>query len=401
MRDVLGVFIFIFISYIVERKRIMGNATKFFVSQREQSKVKTTILTKYFGAWAQIMIPRSRTGRVAYIDLFSGPGKFETGENSTPLIILEKCINDEKLRKSVVTIFNDANPKFAEDLQKNIQALPNIDTLTYQPQVLNSVVGDEIAKIFSSKSLIPTLAFIDPWGYKGLTTNLINALIKDFGSDCIFFFNYNRINMGLNNTLVKEHMDALFGQERADEMRIKVKSLSPEEKELYIVNELAEALSSNRTNYVLPFRFLDEQKNKTSHYLIFVSKHVLGYSIMKEIMANESTLKDDGVASFSYIPVKHIEKHQNIQLSLLSQYERPLDSLGQELLSIFAGKTLTVEEIYQQHHVGTPFTKSNYKEALRRLEEENKISVEPPAIKRKVIKGVRTLGDKVKITFPK
>ncbi|QIZ66659.1 three-Cys-motif partner protein TcmP [Geobacillus subterraneus] len=378
----------------------MTNSTKFFVNQREQSKVKTAILTKYFGAWAQILIPRSKTGRVAYIDLFSGPGKFETGENSTPLIILEKCIKDDKLRKSVVTVFNDADPKFVEELQKNIQSIPNIDTLTYKPQILNSVVSDEIAKIFSEKNLIPTLAFIDPWGYKGLTTNLINALIKDFGSDCIFFFNYNRISMGLNNPLVKEHMDALFGLERADEMRIKVKNLTPEEKELYIVNELAETLSDNRANYVLPFRFLDENKNKTSHYLIFVSKHVLGYSIMKDIMASESTLKDDGVASFSYIPVKHIEKYQNVQLSLLSQYERPLDSLGQDLLCSFAGETLTVKDIYQKHHVGTPFTKQNYKEALRRIEEENKILADPPAEKRRIIKGVRTLADTVKITFP-
>ncbi|WP_096225814.1 three-Cys-motif partner protein TcmP [Geobacillus sp. FJAT-46040] len=379
----------------------MTNSTEFFVSPREQSKVKTAILTKYFGAWSKIMIPRSKSGRVAYIDLFSGPGKFETGEHSTPLIILEKCISNDDLRKSVVTIFNDADPKLTKDLEQNIQDLPNIDTLAYKPQVWNLVVGDEIAKLFSKNSLIPTLAFIDPWGYKGLTTNLVSALIKDFGSDCVFFFNYNRINMGLTNALVKDHMDALFGVERAEKMRTKVKSLSPEERELYIVNELAETLSDNGSNYVLPFRFLDEQKHKTSHYLIFVSKHVLGYSIMKDIMANESTLKNDGVASFSYIPVKHIERHRNVQLSLLSQYERPLDSLGRDLLSVFAGQTLTVEEIYQKHHVGTPFVKSNYKEALRRLEEENKISADPPAEKRRPRKGVRTLADNVKITFPK
>ncbi|MED3783013.1 hypothetical protein P4533_01185, partial [Geobacillus stearothermophilus] len=69
----------------------MTNSTEFFVSPREQSKVKTAILTKYFGAWSKIMIPRSKSGRVAYIDLFSGPGKFETGEHSTPLIILYTC----------------------------------------------------------------------------------------------------------------------------------------------------------------------------------------------------------------------------------------------------------------------------------------------------------------------
>ncbi|MCA1036596.1 three-Cys-motif partner protein TcmP [Bacillus infantis] len=371
----------------------------FFAEQREQSRIKTAILTKYFDVWTRIIRPRSRSGKVAYIDLFSGPGKFQDGSKSTPLLILEKCIEDEKLRNSVVTIFNDADSDSCRQLEKNIMELPHSGTLKFKPQVLNSEVGDEIAGIFSEKALIPTLAFIDPWGYKGLTTNLINALIKDFGSDCIFFFNYNRISMGINNPLVVQHMNALFGEDRANMMRVKLKELSSEEKEAYIVNELAEALSDEHTNHVLPFRFLDEKKNKTSHYLIFVSKHPLGYMIMKDIMANESTMKDDEVASFSYIPVKHIEKHHNVQLSLLAQYERPLDSLGRELVSKLKGKTLTVKQIIERHHVGTPFTVSNFKEALRRLEEDGLISTNPPANKRQTRNGVKTMGEKVEITF--
>ncbi|MGE7687085.1 three-Cys-motif partner protein TcmP [Peribacillus simplex] len=372
----------------------------FFVEQREQSRIKTAILTKYFDVWTKIILPRSN-GKIAYVDLFSGPGKFSDGSVSTPLLILEKCINDDKLRNSVVTVFNDAHPDISQQLKDNIMDLPHLGTLKFKPQVLNTEVGDEIAGIFSAKKLIPILAFIDPWGYKGLTTKLINALIKDFGSDCIFFFNYNRISMGINNPLVVQHMNALFGEERANEMRVKLKDLSSEEKEAYIVNELAEALSDEHSNLVLPFRFLDEKKNKTSHYLIFVSKHTLGYTIMKDIMVNESTMKDDGVASFSYIPVKHIEKYQNVQLSLLAQYERPLDSLGKELISIFKGQTLTVKQIFDHHQVGTPFTSANFKEALRRLEDEGYIIADPPAIKRPKRNGLKTMGDKVKITFLK
>ena len=60
--------------------------------------------------------------------------------------------------------------------------------------------------------------FVDPWGYKGLSLRLINSVLKDWACECIFFFNYNRINMGLGNDAVKEHMDALFGEERAAEL---------------------------------------------------------------------------------------------------------------------------------------------------------------------------------------
>jgi three-Cys-motif partner protein len=371
--------------------------TTFFEVRKEQSKVKTEIVTKYFDAWSSIM--STRAGSMNYIDLFSGPGRYEDGSESTPLLIIKKIIGSEKLRNSVATLFNDANKDYTEQLQKEIDALENVEELAYKPNVINMEIGEEIVELFKKKRLAPTLAFIDPFGYKGLTSELIGSLIKDWGSDCIFFFNYNRINMGIRNPIVEDHMNAIFGEDRAEALRERVGNLSPEERELTIVNELAASLSNNRANYVLPFRFIDENKNKTSHYLVFVSKHVLGFTIMKEIMWKSSTSHEDNVASFSYIPVKHLPKRTYEQLDLLLEYTRPLDELGIELKKIFKGRTLTVQDIFDMHHVGKPFVKANYKEALRRLEEDGEIIVDPPAHKRKIQKGVRTFGDKVKVTF--
>ena len=69
-------------------------------------------------------------------------------------------------------------------------------------------VGKEIVKMFEQMRLVPTLFFVDPWGYKGLSLSLINSVLKNWGCDCIIFFNYNRINMGLHNEAVEEHMNA-------------------------------------------------------------------------------------------------------------------------------------------------------------------------------------------------
>ena len=54
--------------------------------------------------------------------------------------------------------------------------------------------------------------------------------------------------------------------------------------------------------FVLPFRFRNDRGNRTSHHLIFVSKHVKGYTIMKDIMAKESSKREQGVPSFEYSP---------------------------------------------------------------------------------------------------
>src|ERR1051326_180430 len=106
---------------------------------------------------------------------------------------------------------------------------------------MNGEVGSDMVGVFSEINLIPTLFFVDPWGYKGLSLQLVNSVLKDWGCDCIFFFNYNRINMGLSNPVVQEHMAGLFGEKRADVMRAKLEGMCPQDRENYIVEELCEA----------------------------------------------------------------------------------------------------------------------------------------------------------------
>jgi len=51
---------------------------------------------------------------------------------------------------------------------------------------------------------------VDPRGYKGLSLGPINSVLQNWGRDCVFFFNYNRVNMGLSNETVREHMSSSF-----------------------------------------------------------------------------------------------------------------------------------------------------------------------------------------------
>lgn len=366
---------------------------RFYEESKEQSEVKTAIVSKYFWAWAKVVIPRTRSNRIAYIDLFAGPGRYRDGTKSTPLILLEKAIQDPQMRDMLVTMFNDVEEDFSRSLEEAIRSLPGIETLRYPPKIHNFEVGDEIARVFQERHLIPTLLFVDPWGYKGLTLNLIGSVLKDWGCDCIFFFNYNRINMGLANPRVREHMNALFGRERADTLRIELELLKPYERELTIIEELVKALQDVGGEYVLPFRFIDDRGTRTSHHLIFVSKNVLGYSIMKEVMATECSRVEQGVPTFEYNPADR-------RFLLLFELSRPLDDLAEMLLSEFAGQTLRMKEIYERHHVGKRYIKKNYKSVLRQLEAEGRIVTDPPAESRRPRKGQVTFADRVQVTFP-
>ena len=369
----------------------------FFDESREQSQVKTRIVEKYFWSWATIMTRRAKKPKIGYVDLFAGPGKYADGTESTPILVLKKACEDDNIRNKLVSVFNDINSKHVQSLRDAINSSPEISMLKWTPRVINTEVNEELAKVFESMKTIPTLFFVDPFGYKGLSLQLISSFLRNWGCDCIFYFNYNRINMGINNKAVEEHIDALFGKERADELRSLPLSMESSDRELFIIEAISQSLKEKAGQFVLPFRFKDERGTRSSHHLIFVSKHRKGYKIMKEIMAKEGTNLDKGVPSFEYNPATH---HQ----SLLFEYSRPLDDLADILMKYFAGKTVTMKQILDQHYdrfsVGTRYIEKSYRECLIKLETEGKIKADPPADKRPKRKGKVTFGPKVKVTFP-
>ncbi len=322
---------------------------RFFLESREQSQIKARIVTKYFWAWAKVIIPttKSRGNRIAYIDLFAGPGRYEDGTISTPLMVLQHAIEDPDLRNMLVTTFNDQDKENVGKLRAAVDALPGIDTLKYKPQISNETVSEQIAAMLAAVQLVPTFFFVDPWGYKGLSLGLINSVLQNWGCDCVFFFNYNRINMGLTNPAVRAHMDVLFGTERADKLRRCLPTLVPEEREYIIVEKLSQSLKSLGAGYVLPFSFKDDNGSRTTHHLIFVTKHFKGYKIMKEIMAKESSEHIQGVPSFEYSRVSE-------RYPMLFELSAPLDDLAEMLLSDFAGETTTMLDIYVRHSAGKP-----------------------------------------------
>jgi hypothetical protein len=164
--------------------------------------------------------------------------------------------------------------------------------------------------------------------------------------------------------------------------------VQPWEREAFIVEEMAQALKDMGGQYVLPFRFRNEKGTRTTHHLFFVTKHFRGYGIMKDIMANCSSLRDQGVATFEYNPA---DQRQPSLWNLL----RPLDELEGMLLKEYDGKTMGITDIYESHSVGKPYVLKNYREVLCKLEQEGRITIDPPCPPRR--RG--TLAEHAKITF--
>lgn len=364
-------------------------SNQFFQEPEPQSLVKAEIVAAYFVAWARIMVKRSRSGRIGYFDFYAGPGRYGTGEKSTPLLIVERAIAEPNIGQRLVTIFNDSDETNTNSLRSELEQLPGFESLRYKPQISTDEVDDAVAERFEAIKTIPALSFIDPWGYKGLSLRLIRSVIKDWGCEAVFFFNYNRINMGVANPLVDAHMQALFGSERLPLLQQELDAAASHEREAILRRALGEALREMGAEYLIPFRF-SRESGRASHYICFVSKHQLGYEIMKKIMATKGIVDEDNVPKFEYLP-----PHAGRQLPFTA--DRPLLALPEALLGVFAGRSLTVDEVFHEHNVGTPFIEKNYKDVLLRLEEAGRVEAKPQPGKRR---RAGLMGDDVIITFP-
>lgn len=371
-----------------------------FESPREQSLIKSQIVSKYFSAWSKVFYKQDRLG---YIDLFSGPGIYENGIESTPMLITRHCIEDEKLRDKICLIFNEKDKDLYKQLKSNLSTL-NLEKLKFTPKIHNICVDYNTPKIFKSP-FIPCFSFIDPAGYAGLSLELLSNLGKDFGSDLLFFFNFNDINRAINNPKVKDHMIHLFGESHFNSLSSKLNKLNTDNptnknsiRENIVINEISEALQDCGLQYILPFRFKFEKKDRTSHYLIFASKHVLGFNIMKEIMYNTGEKDINGIGKFEFIPACDKE---NYQLSIINMFDTSIEDFKNHLLNTYSGKTILLKDLYYLDTVNNKFIMKQYQEALTDLEEKDKIQCNPPFTKRMIRKGIRTMNPKkVTIAFP-
>lgn len=343
----------------------------FFSDQTEQSATKAHIVSSYFTAWSRVI--KQWNCKMAYIDLFSGPGRYGDNKLSAPLQIIQSTLSDPVLISKMMFLFNDHDPMNIDSLQREICALDTgkkLNNISYYTREID---------INSHRELVvprnmPVLSFVDPFGYKGLTRELINKLIANNGSDCIFFFNYNRINMALSsNEKFDEHLIGIFGKTRTQTLKTQLKALTPSQREPVVINALIEALLEEKGNYVLPFKFYSSEMLRTSHFIVFVTKHPTACKIMKQIMYSNSAKDDDGVASFAFEDSRNFG-NGNSQLCL---FDGPIKDLERDMIAKHHGQTVTVQELCDEYDCDftNHFVSQNVTDVLKRMELADRISV--------------------------
>jgi len=369
----------------------LGVQAEFFNKLREGSRIKQKIVTEYFVAYNRVMAPGPRE-KVGYADLFAGPGLYRNSEGveqkSIPVLVCEAVIGVELFRDKVHLWFNDGDSKSYRQLKTAIDSVPGIGRLRYPPTVSNKIIDarwvDKLAKL-----TIPTLVFLDPCGYKGLSLKLVASILRGFGNDCIFFFNYSRVNMKLDLAIMNRSIDEFFEPERAKALRAKIHNRSAVEREEIILTAV-EASITEAGAIPLHFGFKSDQ-GRRSHYLIYASKHRRAAGMMKSILRSASPEVKEGVGSGEHDP-----RARGFPGSLFAG----LYEVEDRLLSIYAGRAIHFGVLLEEE-AQIRYEESNYRDAVLKLESEGRVTVDPPAERRRFQAGgeKRTLPKSVLIRF--
>lgn len=346
------------------KMRSIDREERFFgASPTPASRTKTKIVVKSFLGWAGVML-NANPVTLWYVDLYCGRGTYRDGSWATPMELFDKASRDKRLPAVLKMLFNDSREKSIFALRESMMAHPHFGDMRFPPQFSAGEVNEDmVAELRSRRPRTPTFAFIDPFGYKGLTQQLIREILREYGCDVMFFFSYHpikRVLMNPNNKL-RGHVEALLGRDRVAALReLFEQKVSECEMERAMLDALAESMRAIDGQTVLTFAFR-RRTGHASHHLAFVSKHTRGFEVAKEAMAScSSWFHDDGIPSLEYV-------EPGYENTLVRVNPPTIDGLMGSLAERLGGKTVSVDEAYSSVLFGTPYIRTNVREALVRF----------------------------------
>jgi three-Cys-motif partner protein len=202
-------------------KGLSKSEENFYEVQTQSSLIKAKIVSQYFPQYCKILLKKKQK-EIWFLDLFSGPGKYKDGNDSTPLLVASICANDKALKPKVRLLFNDKH--FIGELKTNFENQFPKNTFDLAPRFADKTIGeDEAIKRFLEKDLPtpnphPTLLFFDPWGYKGIDSKVLAKFLLGWGNEIFLFVNIKRIHAAIENDKFDELMTSLFPT-RIDQLR--------------------------------------------------------------------------------------------------------------------------------------------------------------------------------------
>ncbi len=352
----------------------------FFKHQTDSSRVKASIVSEYFPQYCRIIRRRHEPEMFRYIDLFSGPGIYEDGNVSTPIMLARNIVQDSTLKDKVQFVFNDLY--FCEELRANFEAEFPYGTFPKKAYFMDKEVGvyENIYNYLEKNTMKlgangktlwneqPSLLFFDPFGYRGMRTDTLAKFLKNWGNEIFLFINTKRINPALENEQFEDMMRLWFPT-RFDSLKVEVRKLRsvPERLEFILTSlreEFVKLMGDKKPVYCCAFRFQEEDSRTTSHYILHITKGFRGYDLCKSVYnkyANEDLVLHNGSNTYTFDPKKCAN-----EMSLFGDSLGAVEALKELLCKEYRGKTSTALDLFETHQKTSKYSREHYTAAMRK-----------------------------------
>lgn len=328
------------------------------------TRAKHELLKRYLKAWFPILGSTNRG--VLYVDGFCGPGRYSGGEDGSPIIALRVAASQSAyIKGEAIFWFIDEDEDRIEHLRSEIEKLSlpaNFKVVTECGQFHQKFTTFLDGIDNKGLELMPTFAFIDPFGFSGIPFNLVKRLLTRRSCEVFLNFMLEFMNRFKSDSTVQAHIVEAFGSQKC--IAIAGEHESGRDT-LRALRDLYQDQLLTVSKYVRHFEMRDKS-NKTKYLLFFATNHEKGFLKMKEAMwgidPNGDFMFTDKTARQLVIFGK--DSHSTVKL---------LWSLREK----FVGKgIINVLEVRQYVENDTHYLKRHMIDALRQAEDNGNVKVE-------------------------
>jgi len=263
-------------------------------AMQPHTQAKHRVLRSYLDGWIPIMghqalKVRARTGeepRLLVVDGFAGPGRYTGGEPGSPLIMLDALTTHTALLHlgdvAFHYLFIEQDGRRVDALREELGQLdlpPNVHVHPEEGHFedsFGSLVDDITGR---GRALIPTFAFIDPFGYSDAPMSLTGRFLDFPRSEALFFLPLSHLARFVSRDGQEAAYSALFDSDRWHEAI----ALSGESRRSFLLKLFEEQLrSQGQVNHVTSFQLRTLDGN--DYRLVYATGHPKGLEVMKRAM---------------------------------------------------------------------------------------------------------------------
>lgn len=254
---------------------------------------KHRILRRYLQAWLPIMsqqVSRGKSGEPALllIDGFAGPGRYEHGEQGSPLIMLDTYMEHshrDQITRSVDFIFIEKKEEFSSHLAGEVEAKSLNDGNIFT-EVRQGLFADELPRVLSDAEgrhgrAPATFAFIDPFGLKDNSLELTSGIAVQRGGEVLAYLPTGFMARFKSADEFAPALDHLYGGR--DAWAYAKAITNHEDRRVWLRDRFGEVLCEQSGGRFLSFD-IQPQGSPNIYSLVFSSQSRRGIQRMKEAM---------------------------------------------------------------------------------------------------------------------